>query len=291
MIMIISTSSAAYATEITFGDRNPFNEGWGSPETKRLQSLSSNNGELIVAKGDGYEVKIVSSNNNEWNIIATGIMPITGLEFTLYYQSNQQGNTEVFKTTVTVSGDGYRSVPIVEGITGTGSNSMNEVRVDTSILTDDIVGDGAGDGSDDVVEDIVGDGAGDGSDDVVEDIVGDGAGDGSDDVVDVTEDNKFSGAEDIEQLDPNGSEPVEHDTTPKTTQVLQQPTPDEYQEEEEHTPSSVADDIDPSTHKEVVVSAESEPIAHSAHMQNTGLPIGLLVALLISILVAVRIKK
>ena len=275
MIMIISTSSAAYATEITFGDRNPFNEGWGSPETKRLQSLSSNNGELIVAKGDGYEVKIVSSNNNEWNIIATGIMPITGLEFTLYYQSNQQGNTEVFKTTVTVSGDGYRSVPIVEGITGTGSNSMNEVRVDTSILTDDIVGDGAGDGSDDVVEDIV----------------GDGAGDGSDDVVDVTEDNKFSGAEDIEQLDPNGSEPVEHDTTPKTTQVLQQPTPDEYQEEEEHTPSSVADDIDPSTHKEVVVSAESEPIAHSAHMQNTGLPIGLLVALLISILVAVRIKK
>ncbi|MCL2688125.1 MAG: hypothetical protein FWE58_06275, partial [Methanobrevibacter sp.] len=124
---------AADAGNIAFGEREEFNEGWGSFE-EDLMTLSANNDAITVAGGEGYdfEIRIISSNHDEWRIVATGNIPTEGIEFTLFYQFSYQGSTHVFRTTVFVTGEG--SVPIRHDITGTGPDSMNEVNVIPPIL-------------------------------------------------------------------------------------------------------------------------------------------------------------
>jgi len=360
-IMIVGTSSAAFATDITFGSEEFFSEGWGSPETKNLKKLSSNNDKITIAKGDGYEVKIVSSNKEEWKIVATGVMPLSGIEFTLYYQYKAQGNTQIFKTTVYVSGEGDTSVPIIESVTGTGSNSINEVRfnyipeendnIEETIDTDDVNTD---DGDDDDVDtkdvttddtddddidtkDVTTNDVDDTDDDDVDtkDVTTDDVDDDvkntrrnnqyrnrrnkftnindvdnndetnndivvpndkEDDTVSDTTDKdiKFSGAEDIEtekttpkQLEPTNSELVDENTnnmiasgSPKLNTANPESAEDISEVVDNGAPTS-----SPSDNDDVVATAQA------INMEETGLPLGLIVALLISLLVVVKIKK
>ena len=110
---------------ITIGDREYVSEGWQS--VNYTHQLSSNNAYIIISEGEDYRIKITSSNNDEWKIVATGTMPGEGVEFIIYYQMSEHGRTGIYRVTVIITGDG--SVPIREGFTGTGNYKIQGVKV------------------------------------------------------------------------------------------------------------------------------------------------------------------
>jgi len=134
------SNTAAFADEgsqditFTFDDEAWDANGWGNSGGKTCSGITSNsNGDtLLVAGGTGeaYQIWITTSNHNEWKINAAGDIPAAGVEFQLYYQYVPEGqtNTEIFVKTVHVTGSGAGSVAIVAGVTGTNSDSINEVH-------------------------------------------------------------------------------------------------------------------------------------------------------------------
>ena len=113
-------------TGITISNREYVTEGWGNAGAQGLIQLTANSGTNSIktaVTGEGFSVKLVGCNQAEWRIVAEGVFPEGGISFPIFYQ---WGTTSVSKAQVTVTGSGI--VPIVSGVTGTGRDSMNEVR-------------------------------------------------------------------------------------------------------------------------------------------------------------------
>lgn len=115
--------NAVSSTNIQDDTREKISNGWGLPEFKGLDKLSSNNGELVVVSNDSLVIKFVSSNKNAWTLNVYGVIEDT-ISFILYYQ---YGTTDVYKVNVIVTQTGIEQ--IVEGVTGTGKDSINEIRI------------------------------------------------------------------------------------------------------------------------------------------------------------------
>ena len=110
---------------ITINDREYVSEGWGG--VNYTHELNSNNAYIIISQGDNHTIKITSSNHEEWKIVATGTIPGEGVKFVIYYHMSDSQKNGVYRVTVIITGEG--SVPIREGFTGTGNYKIQGVRV------------------------------------------------------------------------------------------------------------------------------------------------------------------
>jgi len=118
---------------IIFQNRSYVREGWSG--FNYTHQISSNNAQIVVTNSTDYEVRIVSSNREEWKIVAIGNIPSEGLQFIIYYQTSEGGRSAIYKAIVIITGES--SAPIREGLTGTGSHSINGVRISQYIISGD----------------------------------------------------------------------------------------------------------------------------------------------------------
>jgi len=130
-------SATASGSNITFEDRTYVNQGWGSTQYEPYISLTGNNHYIIVAGGPNYDYEIrINLYNKVWELVATGDMPNEGIQFSLYFQYRaHRGNTQIYNSIVTVTGEGVAS--ILEGVGGYDSSSINEVRVTHYTILED----------------------------------------------------------------------------------------------------------------------------------------------------------
>ena len=137
VFLIFSAIGTASASNISFEGRTPVSHGWGSTEYEPYITLTGNNNYIVVAGGPNYDYEVrINLYNKVWEIVSTGDIPNEGIQFTLYFQYKPHGGyTQIYSTLVTVTGEGV--APILEGVNGHGSSSINTVRVtDYTILGD-----------------------------------------------------------------------------------------------------------------------------------------------------------
>lgn len=120
-IMIINV--AAKDMSIIYGEEQIAGTGWGVV-TDTTAGISGNGKTLIISENENYSIKINTYNDQDWEIEASGNI-LDSIEFIIYYQ---YGTTDVYLKSVTISGEGQTVLSIVPGITGSGKDSMNEVR-------------------------------------------------------------------------------------------------------------------------------------------------------------------
>jgi hypothetical protein len=138
ILLIFSAIGIVSAANISFDNRTLVSQGWGSTEYEPYVSLSGNNNYIVVAGGPNHDYEVrINLYNKVWELVATGDIPNDGIQFTLYFQYKPHGgNTQIYNTIVTVTGEG--TVPILEGVGGTGSSSINQIRVTSYTVLGDI---------------------------------------------------------------------------------------------------------------------------------------------------------
>lgn len=136
-VAILGFSSATYAAiDLSQGAEVQVGEGWGNVvEAKDLPKHTATNAGATsnIAKGDGWSLDVVIDASQNWTVVATGNVPEGS--FPLFVQKKGKGNdTNVYKSTITISKD-VEGNPVINLGSGLGTDSVNEVRWGSFVLT------------------------------------------------------------------------------------------------------------------------------------------------------------
>ena len=136
-VAILGFSSATYAAiGLNQGAEVQVGNGWGNvDEAKDLPAHTSNDAGATsnIAKGDGWSLDVVIDASQNWTVVATGNVPEGS--FPLYVQKKGNGNsTNIYKSTITISKD-VEGNPVINLGSGLSTDSVNEVRWGSFVLT------------------------------------------------------------------------------------------------------------------------------------------------------------
>ena len=135
-VAILGFSSATYAAiGLNQGAEVQVGEGWGNVvEAKDLPKHTANAAGKTsnIAAGDGWSLDVVIDASQNWTVVATGNVPEGS--FPLFVQKGEGNDTNVYKSTITISKDveGNRVINLGSGL---GTYSVNEVRWGSFVQT------------------------------------------------------------------------------------------------------------------------------------------------------------